>query len=98
MSADDGIYILETLDGFRVVHTQNIGEIYWDDKKKKIGDKINTKILKAYFKYAKFFKTKEEALIEAVRMEESILEDGFTLGSEYGIQFIRDWKKRRFPK
>lgn len=29
MSADNGIYILQTLDGYRVVHAQAIENIYW---------------------------------------------------------------------
>jgi hypothetical protein len=29
MSADNGIYILKTLDGFRVAHLQAIDNIYW---------------------------------------------------------------------
>ena len=29
MSADNGIYILQTLDGYRVVHAQAIENLYW---------------------------------------------------------------------
>lgn len=29
MSADNGIYILQTKDGYRVVHAQGIDNIYW---------------------------------------------------------------------
>lgn len=29
MSADNGIYILEAKDGFRVIHTQAIDNLYW---------------------------------------------------------------------
>uniref|UniRef100_A0A6M3L6Z5 Uncharacterized protein n=1 Tax=viral metagenome TaxID=1070528 RepID=A0A6M3L6Z5_9ZZZZ len=29
MSADNGIYILKSKDGYRVVHTQAIGNLFW---------------------------------------------------------------------
>ena len=34
MSADNGIYVLHTKDGYRVAHTQAIENIYWWDKEK----------------------------------------------------------------
>lgn len=35
MSADDGIYILQAKDGFRVIHAQAIDNLYWwwDDER-----------------------------------------------------------------
>ena len=33
MSSDNGIYILQSLDGFRIVHAQAIENLYWWEKK-----------------------------------------------------------------
>ena len=127
MSADNGIYILQSLDGFRVIHAQAIENIYWhftccDNPnviEKKIGDiytveickncnterpigvmknEINPCFLKQYFGGCKIFKTKEESLLEAERIYNEILNDDYCPIIEYGIQFIRGWENKDFPK
>lgn len=94
MSADNGIYILESKDGFRVIHSQAIENIYfWETMP---GEKLNPKYLKQYFGEAKVFKTRDEAWLEARRIYDEIMGEGFPL--EYGINIIPGWEDKEFPK
>ena len=74
MSADNGIYILQTKDGFRVMCTQAIDNIYWQADE----TGFNLRELYKFFHHAKLFKFKEAALKEACTQYEEII-------NEYGI-------------
>ena len=123
MSSDNGIYILQSLDGYRVAHTQAIDNINWwkiwtccnnpipvcidgQEKCQHCGkylpdyerrDEINPEALKDYFGKSKIFNTEEEALKEAKRLYEEILDDDYGI-IEYGINFIRGWEDKFFPE
>jgi hypothetical protein len=126
MSADNGIYILQTKDEFRVIEAQAIENLYWwpkfccinqeikEDKNKEGFDieickycgtkidyeersEINPKVLKDYFGESKVFKTREEVLDKAFRMEEEILQSECPI-IEYGISWINGWEDKKFPK
>jgi len=81
MSADNGIYILETKDGFRVAHAQAIGNIHYNADE----TGFNLREIYRYFHKGKFFKFKEEALKEACKMYEEIINDPICPIVEYGI-------------
>jgi hypothetical protein len=97
MSGGNGIYILESKDGFRVVHAQAIDNLWWWDDICAATNEINPKYLKNYFRDSKIYKTKQEALTEAVAMYDKIMESEFPV-LEYGISFIKGWKDKDFPK
>lgn len=98
MSSDNGIYILKSKDGYRVVHTQAIENIYWwnvenpDTRKWKKKSKINPIELKEYFGESKVFKTENEVLKEAIQLQKK-----YEM-VEYGICYIRGWENEKFPK
>ena len=102
MSADNGIYILQSKDGFRVIHAQAIENLCWwntedkDTSKWEERSEINPKVLKDYFEKSKVFKTKEEALKEAFRLYDEIEREYYLI--EYGISFIIGWEDKEFPK
>lgn len=130
MSADNGIYILQSKDGIRVAHCQAIENIYWWSKKcckkqdieettgmaegievdvekcKNCGKvpgyeqrtEINPKVLKGYFGNSKVFKIIEEALKEATRQWNEVINDPICPICEYGISYIKGWEKKNFPK
>lgn len=100
MSADDGIYILQSKDGYRIIHAQAIENLYWwniDGKKEHyFAGKLNPKILLDYFGDCEVFKIKEEAYKEADRLYNRYVEDfGYV---EYGINFIYGWEDKEFPE
>ena len=95
MSADNGIYILQSKDGFRVIHTQCIENLwYWDDPS--ISD-LNPKYILQYFGKAKVIETQEEALKEALRLYNEISSGEWAPPIEYGIVPISGWEDRDFP-
>jgi hypothetical protein len=98
MSADNGIYILQSKDGFRIAHAQAIENIYWNFEKKELTDEINPKILYDYFHKSPVFKTVEEVTKEAIRIYEEIIQDDFCPIVEYGICDITGWEDKEFPK
>ena len=126
MSADNGIYILQSKDGIRVAHCQAIENIYWWNKKcckkpeiietdepdnytercKNCGKvpeyeqraEINPKVLKGYFGNSKVFKIIEEALKEATRQWNEVINDPICPICEYGISYIKGWEKKNFPE
>ena len=84
MSADNGIYILEMKDQTRVIHTQNIENLWWSDlEKEQVADFVPTRIVE-YYAGAKPM-TFEEASVEAKRLYDEILADDFCPICEYGI-------------
>lgn len=99
MSADNGIYVLESLalDGksseYRVTHGQAIENLYWwdfHDGDMCFGvekDEMNPEQIKNYFGKSKILFDRVEALKEADKI---LLEVGWT---EYGIQFLDKYQK-----
>jgi len=90
MSADNGIYILESLDGFRVIHAQAIENIYSYPH-----EGFNEDYLKRYFGEAKLIETEEDAYKEALRLYKEISADGLPI--EYGIVPIIGLENSIFP-
>lgn len=100
MSADNGIYILESKDGFRVLHAQAIENMYWfkDPNKSHLEewrqhteaetDAETKQAVTEYWQRAPFFATKQEALQYASDMEQAIADSECPV-LEYGISIIR---------
>jgi len=96
MSADNGIYILQTKDGFRVIEAQAIENLWywgWEDGP---GSGLNPRYLKKYFGKAERFCTEEEAWKEASRLFKEIMDGDFPI-LEYGITPIFE-PEVEFPK
>lgn len=93
MSADSGIYILQTKDGFRVAFAQAIDNIYWNpngidpnypDEKGCIDpDYLDLEEIWYVFNSSELFEIEDDACEFAENLEKEI---GWT---EYGIQFLR---------
>jgi len=93
MSADNGIYILESKDGFRVIHAQSIGNLwYWDNHNI---TELNPKYILSYFGEAKLISDEGDAFKEAKKLYEQIASEGFPI--EYGIVPISGWEDKDFP-
>lgn len=90
MSADNGIYILQTRDGYRVVHAQAIENIY-------DGDKFNLIWIAEYWGKCNLLKTEQEAWGEAKKLYDEIMDDDFCPIIEYGVQFIEGMENQDFP-
>jgi hypothetical protein len=86
MSADNGVYILHCKDGYRVTHTQAIYNIYWHCRRKN-DPEFNARELYLYFGDCEVFSTEVEALKEAQRLYNEIMNDDMGI-CEYGIQFL----------
>jgi hypothetical protein len=95
MSADNGIYILQSKDGYRITHAQAIENLYWDEDQRCEVQQLQPKKLERYFGKCKVFKTRREALKEADRLYQDIIKNCGIC--EYGISFISGWENRRFP-
>lgn len=87
MSADNGIYILES-DGpeWRVIEAQAIENINWNPD---TGSSFNMEEVKRYFGKCRIFTDRKAAETEAFRMEEETLNDQMCPILEYGISTIR---------
>ena len=101
ISSDNGIYILQSNDGYRVIHAQAIDNLYWwqksDGKNWECRDELNPEELINYFGKCKIIKTDEEALKEAKRLYIEVI-DSYCGILEYGISYIKDWQNKEFPK
>jgi len=97
MSADNGIYILESKDGFRVTEGQAIENLWWWDEDAASRDELNPKYLIRYFGKCKVHKTSTEAMEEAKEMYDNIMQSDFPI-LEYGISFIPGWEDKPFPE
>lgn len=98
MSADNGVYILEAKDGFRVIHAQAIDNLwYWEYPNPHECSQLNPKYIKQYFGEAKIFKTIDEAYKAAKEIYDEIMSSDFPV-IEYGISFIQGWEDKEFPK
>lgn len=93
MSADNGVYILQTKDGFRVIHAQAIDNISYNAD----ATGFNLRILYQYFCDSQCYKNKKQATDRAVELYEEIMNDDFCPVCEYGISFINA-KDITFPK
>jgi hypothetical protein len=99
MSADNGIYILITpiphmdLKQYRVVHCQNIEDIYWDSEKKREVDEIQPDMLREKFGNVEPFTNESAARNLAFEMARKVEAEGH--GLEYGISEIH--YDKRFP-
>lgn len=88
MSADNGIYVLETKDGFRVVELQAVENYCWDDE---IGghttdQDVWIKNAREMWASSPHFKTEEEAMKYAKKLHDKTMKDFGIV--EYGISFI----------
>jgi len=90
MSADNGIYILQTKDGYRVVHAQAIENIY-------DGDGFNLQAVADYFGKSNVLVTEQEAWGEAKILYDEIMNDDYCPILEYGVQFIKGMEDKPFP-
>jgi hypothetical protein len=82
MSADNGIYIVEFPDGFRVAHCQAIENIdYYPE-----GSKERKEMLKSYFGKSKVYKKFKKANKKAWKMAQD-----YTI-LEYGIAFLGEYE------
>jgi hypothetical protein len=81
LSADNGIYIAEFSDGFRVIHAQAIDSIGYFPP----GSTERRDMLEEYFGPARLIRTREEALIEAKEQAAKVLSNKHWAILEYGI-------------
>ena len=95
MSADNGIYILQAKDGYRVVHAQAIENLWWWNEHECDGG-LNPKYIFDYFGRSKIFKTRQEALSNADHIYNEIMDSEYPM-IEYGIQWIDGWEDKEFP-
>ena len=99
MSADNGIYILITpiphmdLKQYRVIHCQNIEDIYWSTEKKREVDEIQPDMLREKFGNVEPVSNLAVARSKAFEMAEDVEAEGH--GLEYGIREIH--YDKRFP-
>jgi len=91
MSADDGIYILQSKDGFRVIYASAIENIYKTER-----HEFNPKYLKKYFGDASILDSRDEAWEEA-RLIYSELTNKGGMYLEYGITIIPGHEDQDFP-
>ena len=97
MSADNGIYILQAKDGYRVVHAQAIENLWWwDDGTEDKRWKLNPKYIFDYFGNCKVLKSRQEALAEATKIYDELMKSEMPI-VEYGIQSIDGWEDKEFP-
>lgn len=88
MSADNGIYVLQTPKGsgleYRVAHQMAIDNYRWDDEKGEYANdpKIQIQNARKMWKGCKVFTDINEALKEAKKLYDEV---GWT---EYGISFV----------
>lgn len=83
MSADNGIYIAEFSDGFRVIEAQGIKNIDYYPK----GSKERKQVLKDYFRDSKVYPTIGEAIVRAHELYDEVMNCAYPI-LEYGINFI----------
>lgn len=91
MSADNGIFILQTYGPeYRVVHAQAIENVYGKFDETTNHWKGDPETLLSYFGKSKVFTD----VVEAYDYAENMSKDYEFL--EYGISLIRDWENRKF--
>lgn len=102
MSADNGIYVLQCQDGFRVAHCQAIENMYWWNTPSGLPEKrstINPEVIHDYFKDSFIYTTRPDALKEAKRIYNEIMTDINNPNPvvEYGICILEVFKNEEFP-
>lgn len=101
MSADDGIYILQSpvedysCFEYRVIHAQAIENLYWCEDDKDSADEIQPEMLMEYFGSSEVFWDKHKAWVKVFQLEKD-MKDEYGFGPEYGISMIR--YDQPFPK
>lgn len=83
MSADNGVYILETRDQYRVIHAQAIENLYWCQVERKSTDFLISTRLVEYFGNVRYTRNKETAhrIANAIARKTPILEYGIKMFS-----------------
>lgn len=94
MSADNGVYILQTKDGFRVAEAAAIENIDWNCE----DGEWNEDYIIDIFGRSEVYKTNEEASKRAFDIYDDIMKDEFCPICEYGICPIFKFKDKEFPK
>lgn len=95
ISADNGIYILQTKKGdgfeYRVAHLQAVENYRWDDDKHTDSDdpQIQIKNAREMWGECEVIVDRTSALQVADAMAQKILDDEFCPILEYGISFIK---------
>lgn len=85
MSADNGIYIAEFPDGFRVIHAQAIDNLWYDPENGQPSEgPAHLPTVKDYFGKAECFATLDEAWKKAQRMYKEIMDSECPI-LEYGV-------------
>lgn len=91
MSADNGVYILQTKRGdgweYRVSHLQSVEDYTWNGSDHAGGPDTQIKNARQMWR-GQVYATKAEALVAADKMAEDILSDDFCPVLEYGISTI----------
>ena len=81
MSADNGIYIAEFDDGFRICHGSAIDNLDFFETEKERQQEIYN-----YFHDSALFSSKGQALEAAQKLYDDVMEKFYII--EYGIQFL----------
>jgi hypothetical protein len=96
MSADNGVYILETLapnsgKEYRVIHAQAIENIFYFNPERGYiqGDEGDDVELVLYFGNSEIFHSEDDAWHESLKMADEIENDDWGGYLEYGISAIR---------
>ncbi len=88
MSGDNGIYILQSLDGYRITHAQSIDNLYWwevdDECNKNLPimkkqNELNPEMLLKYFGKCTIYDTEKEVLEEASNIYEEITRNDISI-------------------
>lgn len=87
MSADNGIYILKLKDQCRVIYATSIENLWYSKKKHKMCNSLVSQEVYEYFCNAKPLSEKD-AVIEASRIYNEVIQDDDFGIIEYGIQMI----------
>lgn len=83
MSADNGIYIAQFQDGYRVAHAQAIENIdYYSE-----GDPERIKVIKQYFGKSEVYDTIDKAIDRANEIHQEVMEGPYPV-VEYGIGLL----------
>lgn len=107
MSADNGIYILQSKDGWRVVHAQCIDNLYWwevpgeyfecGEPKRVRRDELSPQAIADYFGKCVRLNSEYEAMEHAKVLYDEIMDDDFCPIIEYGISYIEGYEYKEFP-
>lgn len=96
----NGIYILQTLDGFRTAHVQNLDLIWWwpiDEQKFQYEkrEEVYPECLMDFWGKCNVYKTEPEAIHIAQQMYHEYMRSGQVV--KQGIQIVRVYQTKNFP-